>query len=319
MPHIFRLRKEPFSPFVIGVALLFLAVFLFLPDVVRAGFGVSPPDIIEDRLVPGSHFEETIFLIQGNPEEDVTVNVTLDSKDSKGWISFKEGKQFTIPAGVQQFPLHVVVDVPEDALLGIYRAIIRVNTVPQVAENAGEVAISLGGRIDVELTIGDDVVYEYSVKSIDIPDIEEDASPETRIRIDNTGNVPAKPAGVSFELFSKFGDIRLAFATLESDSFDTIPSFSEGVINLEFPIDVVIAIGEYWGHVKVYDEERQLVGELRTVFNVHERTTTLDGLVSGALMEKLPPNILPAAFLVVVLILLLIIFKKKLRTLFKRN
>jgi len=257
-----------------------LAVAFIWPASASAGFGVSPPKILEDRLVPGSQFERTIFLVQGSPEADVNVRVSVDSEDIKGWITLVEGEHFTIPAGIQQFPLHVHISVPEDAELGIYRAFIRVGTDPQRAENAGEVAISIGGRIDVELTVGDEVFEEFEVRRIQIPDIREREPLRATLTIQNTGNVPVGPSSVSYELFNKFGEIRLAFSEI-IENLPSVPSFSEGNIDVEFPLDIVLAPGEYWGHVKVYDRERALKNELRTVFTVNEGGGLAGVLSSG--------------------------------------
>ena len=92
---------------------------------------------------------------------------------------------------------------------------------------------------------------------------------------------------MTFELFNKFGEIRLAYA--ESEDFKKVAVFSEGGDTLEFPMNIYIAPGEYWGHVKVYREE-SLIGEQRTVFNVTERT----------LLEKLLPWGIGALVLLVV-------------------
>ena len=51
---------------------------------------------------------------------------------------------------------------------------------------------------------------------------------------------------------------------------DTVKAFSEETIDLYFPLDVIIGPGEYWGHVKVYDQG--IIDEERTVFEVLPKT-----------------------------------------------
>ncbi len=251
-----------------------LAVFLvvFLPCVTRAGFGVSPASIIEDHAVPGASFTRVIYLVQGTPDVPATVEVTVESRDIKNWISLGSSSNFTIPAGVQQFPLPVTITIPSDAPLGIYKAYVRVRTVPDPANQSGEVAISLGGRVDVTVTVGDDIVEAYSVKTIDIADVEEGGMPRVTFTLENTGNVSAVPDSVSFELFDKFGDVRLAYGNVSLTEFEKTPAFSEKTYTVDFPFDVVLATGEYWGHTKIYKNDGTIVRELKTVFDVHERT-----------------------------------------------
>src|SRR3989338_2379254 len=229
------------------VLCLFVFIFVFFgvsPASAEAGFGVSPPSIKETRLVPGSRVTRTVYLIQGNPEKEVAMDVAVESKDIKSWISFEPAGSFTIPVGVQQFPLHVIIQVPKDAELGIYRAFIRPNTNPENAKTG--VAISLGGRIDVDLTVGDDVFESFTITNINIEHIRAGEKPKVEIEVENTGNVPTGPSAASFELFNKFGDIRLAYGDVEIK--EEIASFANRGLTIEFPLSVRLAEGGYWGN-----------------------------------------------------------------------
>lgn len=246
----------------------FLSVACILPTIANAGFGVSPPLIEEDKLVPGITLERIVYLVQGTPERDLQVKLEVDSS-AKDWISFPQGNPVTIPKGVQQYPLAVEIAVPDDAPLGIYKGTIRVTTVPVKADEAGEVAIAIGGVVNLNLEVGDNVIYDLKVKSIKILNVKEGGNPRAAVTIVNDGNTAVAPDTGTFELFNKFGDIRLAYA--ESEGFQPVPAFHEKQETLEFPVEVYLAPGEYWGHVKIY-KDRELIKELRTVFNVTEKT-----------------------------------------------
>jgi len=248
-----------------------MSMFL-LPLSVHAGFGVSPPQINEEHAVGGASFDRTIYLVQGNPDRDLPVSVSVESKDSKDWISFPNGNSFVIPKGVQQFPLEVHLAIPQDTPLGIYKAFIRIATTPDKATGAGQVAVAIGARVDVEITVGDEVFSQYTVGELKILDIAVGDPLQATLKIRNTGNVPTAPVGASFELFDKFGAIRLAFVQVGAEDFVSVPSFSEKEVALSFPVDLVLAEGEYWGHVKVFDDKGNVVQQLRTVFNVKKGT-----------------------------------------------
>jgi hypothetical protein len=256
---------------------------------IATAFGISPGKIEESRLVRGSTVTRTISLVQGNPTEDTPVEVLVDSQDMKDWLSFDPGLSFVIPAGVQQFPFRVSITVPQDAEFGNYSAFLRVRTQPKPAEGAGTVAISVGARVDVNLTVGDNVIEEFNVKALSIEDITEGEPLTVSARIENTGNVPTGPDSASFELFDKFGGIRLAFTTLDGAVIDTVAPFSEKTLTLRFPIDLRIAPGQYRGHVKVFDGEGVVVREVKTGFIVSERTLVdilidLAPYIAGALL-----------------------------------
>ncbi len=244
-----------------------LALLVSLPFSANAGFGVSPPLIEETRLVRGISMERIIYLVQGAPERDIPIELKVDSEIAD-WVSFPQGMPITIPTGVQQFPLVVRIDVPEDAELGKYHGEIRITAVPLRADQGGEVAIALGGLVTLDLTVGDGIISEFSLKQIRILDITEGEDPRANIEIINSGNVPVGPDTATFELFNKFGEIRLAYA--ETTDFKKTPAFTEDGSIVSFPMDIYIAPGEYWGHVKVY-EGKKMIGELRTVFNVREK------------------------------------------------
>jgi hypothetical protein len=249
------------------LACLFVAA---LPYVAQAGFGVSPPLVREERLVPGITLDRVVYLVQGTPDRDVPVEIIVDSS-VKEWITFPQGNPITIPKGVQQYPLAISIAVPPDADLGVYKGTIRLTAVPEKADEAGEVAVALGGLIELDLTVGNNVIYDLSVKIMKILDIKEGDDPAVMVTFINNGNTPVTPDTATFELFNKFGEIRLAYA--ESEAFEKVPAFSENQQKVTFPIDVHVAPGEYWGHVKVYKDKKP-IGELRTVFNATERSFT---------------------------------------------
>ena len=262
---------------------LLIVVFvsiLFIPHMTFAGFGVSPPKIIEDHLVRGSHLERTVYLVQGNPEADLQMEIVVDSADIKNWVSFENGNIFTIPKNTQQFPLKVMIDVPDKVELGIYKAFVRFNTVPQKGGggNGSGVAVTVGGRISVELTVGEGIVKSYKIPSISILSVPAGKNAKVSLTVENTGNVPAGPSAASFELFNNFGNIRLAYG--EFHSFEPVKAFSSKNIIIEFPIDIRLAEGEYWGHVKIYNDNNQAIKELKAGFSV-TKGGFINNLVAG--------------------------------------
>jgi hypothetical protein len=239
--------------------------FLIYQDAI-AGFGVSPGTISEENLIPGATLERTIYLVQGNQTEDIGVVVSVESKDVSDWITFPDGSEFIIPAGVQQYPLRTVISVPKNADLGIYNAFIRISTQPKKVEGS-QITVALGGRVTLNLNVGDNLISDFLVKQIEIFDIREGDKPKVEVTITNNGNVSASPENSSFELFNKYGEIRLAYG--ENDNFEKVAPFSEGKTILEYPLNLKLSVGEYWGHVKIYNDGK-VIKELKTVFNVTE-------------------------------------------------
>ena len=292
-----------------GVFLMFVIVgVLALPGVLHAGFGVSPSLIRENNLVPGGTFTRTIYLVQGNPKEDSEITVTVESRDIKDWISVAPGYSFVIPKGVQQFPIEVTVDPPEDAELGSYKAFVRANKTPAAATDSGQVSVSEGVRLDVEVTVGDNIVVDYEVTSMSILDIEEGEDLQAKVVIENKGNTAAAPAGASFELYDKFGNTRLGFVSVDADQFPKVPAFSSNSVTVNFPLDLRIAQGEYWGRVAVLNDDGKKIKELNTVFNVFPRganTETAAGLTGGATSTMTTALVAVVIILIIAIIILM--------------
>lgn len=277
------------------LVLVAFVLAISIPLEASAGFGVSPPEIIEEHLVPGSEFTKVINLVQGNPERDLPVTATIDDSNIRSWIDFPEGNTAVIPAGTQIFPFPVEVKVPENADFGVYRASIKFVSTPEGVSGAGQVTIALGAKVIVDLTVGDDVVVDYEIADIDIPGIKEGDNPKVEIKVVNRGNVPAGPDAATFELFDKFGDIRLGFSNAKREDLKQVKSFSEDRYEISFPVDIYIAPGEYRAHARIYDNDGKVLRELKTTFNVREKT----------LFEKL---LLPVGIPLIVIIIGLVIF-----------
>ncbi len=238
--------------------------FLISPVVVDA-FGVSPPFITASKLVAGSRYETTITLVQGQPNVDLEVKAVFDVPERvREWFSVDKGNLFTIPAGVQQFPIKVAIQVPKDAGLGIYSGYLRINTVPQRKEGE-QITISVGARIDINLTVGDDIVVDFSVKKIDILDIRENESPRITVIIENAGNVPVALGRATFDLLDKYGEVRLGFA--QTEDLPETPAFETQTFVVTFPIDIHLGVGEYWAEARLY-KGNTAIKETKTVFNV---------------------------------------------------
>lgn len=259
------------------------ATLLAASPAVVSAFGVSPPYVHAPVLRKGSQFSSTIFLVQADPKVDLRVKAVFEVPEKiKGWLSVDKGGEFIIPAGLQQFPIKVLVNVPKDAENGVFAGYLRINTIPNAVPGE-QISISVGARIDLSLTVGENVISDFSIRKLDILDIRQGENPQVIVTLDNTGNVPAAPDRASFELFDKYGQIRLGYAAIEK--FPETAAFQSSDFTMEFPLDIRLAIGEYWGETKIY-RGNEVVKELRTVFNVTERKVdyALYGSVLGGIV-----------------------------------
>lgn len=255
------------------VLFVFLVMLAFANNVEAGGFGVSPPQIIADNLLKGSMYEQTVTLVQSEPNEDLQAEVVFDAPEIESWISIDQGMSFVIPKGEQQFPIKIKISVPEDAPMGKYKGFIRISTTPakiKEVEEGSSVSINYGGRIDLDLTVGNNVIEEFEVLAITMKDIETGWPLLASVKIQNTGNVPVKLDRATFDLFDKYNSVRLGYG--QTEEFEFVSPYSTKETLMQFPIDLRLGLGEYSGTVKVY-KDGKVIKELQTPFRVVEKGT----------------------------------------------
>jgi hypothetical protein len=250
----------------LGVAVL-AALFLVAPATSLAAFGISPPFIHPTNLIPGSHYSQTIYLVQDQPNANLGMQVTLHVPDAiRPWFRIVPGERFSIPQGVRQFPVEIIVDVPKDTGLGVYTGKISFVTAP-IGE--GQVSIALGAEVDIALTVGNDIVRKLTIPIIRPQDIEEGWEPRVYVKVNNEGNVSERFSGAIFELMDQFGASRLAYIQ-KQDGFPEIPAFSTQEFTLEFPTNFYIGVGQYWASITLF-REGKVEAANKTVFNAVKR------------------------------------------------
>lgn len=266
--------RELYSKILIKSFLVLFFIFSFATPA-QAGFGVSPPYVYSEILARGSHFESIVNLVQGNPETDLQLNVVVSIDKIKDWIKIEGGNTQIIPAGVQQFPLKVIVDVPDNAEYNRYKGYISIATEPVVkkTDEGGQntITMNMGARVELDLTVGDNIIQDFEVRTIKILNIKEGDPLKTILTIVNIGNTKIKPERVTFDLFDKYANVRLAFVEADLSKTKEVDAFKTEDIDIKFPIDLKLGLGEYWGEVKVY-KNGQVLKINKTVFNVLKKT-----------------------------------------------
>ncbi len=248
------------------VTLTFLSgLFLvFTPGVAHGAFGISPPFLNADHLVPGVTYTQTVYLVQDKPDQDLPIKASLTFPDhATPWVNLDTGFNFTIPQGVRQFPVKITIQVPQGEGLGKYSGNLAFTSQPT---KTGQVTIALGVNVAINITVGEGIFEQYSVPLITFPDIEEGWNPTVYIKFKNDGNVPEAFDSATFEILDQYDAVRLAYIT-KQDDFPVTPAFSTNEYTIEFPTDFHLGIGQYWGVATIY-KDGKVVATQKTIFNV---------------------------------------------------
>jgi len=251
-------------------ALFLFVLFLLSPQFVSA-FGVSPPSVNADKLLKGSQYEATIFLVRAEADSDLPIQAVLRLPDEiKSWVTLDTGFNFVIPADVRQFPVKVIINIPQDAELNIYNGSVVFNTLPPSEQGSGDqqVVITVAAGVSLGITVGEGVIKDFRIEHMDILDVKEGEPPAIVVTMENTGNVPISAERATIDVLDKFGNTRLGFG--QTEELPEIPPFKTKKFVVEFPLNLKLGLGEYWAEAKVY-KDGSVAGEVKTVFNVVEK------------------------------------------------
>jgi len=294
--------------------ILVIFSLLLSPFSVMAGFGISPPYVRSDKLTPGTHFEQKITLLRSSADEELVANVVINAPEISDWISIEGGNTFDLPKGKLQIPMIVKVDVPTDAELDVYRGYINVKISPK-DDKASGVAIALGARIEIDLTVSNLTIFDFKIKKIDISDFEQLSFPWNmkifswffyRLRavmtLENLGNSKTAPSRVHVDIMDLAK--RNILASIDDKSFKDVDSFTTSDIEATFPVK--LEPGEYWAKIKVYKDNDIMKAEDRT-FTIYPS----GGMGSSAPGFGIWPWILLSFYLFILLIIFAVLVKLK--------
>jgi len=221
--------------------LTFCIALIALPHVALAGFGITPPYVRSETLRPGSEFSQEIIIVRSDPVEDLSAELTLNVPGIESWFSFDKGLKFTLPKGESQVKMNVIVRVPEDAKLGLWNGNIRLRTESLAGPTTG-VSLALGAQIDVHLKVVEEI-YDFQVQRVELFEAEEGHKKwwldfpgkiKFAMFIENTGNIPATPMRVSFDIYDSAGQ-RLLESSENTNTIDSILPFATKKIYAYLP------------------------------------------------------------------------------------
>lgn len=276
---------------------------------VSAGFGISPPYVKNTQLTPGSKYEQQIMLLRSSAEDELTAEVKINAPEIASWITIDKGTSFPLPKGMIQVPMTVTITVPKNAEIGNYKGSINVR-ISSGANAKNGVAIALGARIDVDLSLTNVANADFIVRLASIENIEMLKWPWSLpifdyflhrvpvvLNIENIGNVKTSPTKVSLEIFDLSRN-RLLESKVETN-IDAVDPFSRKDIKAYFRTR--LGLGQYWGRIKVYKDE--------TIVNAYEIAFTIGKPGEFGMKLGAYPWILAGLYLaIVVAILTLLIY-----------
>ncbi|MCK5416501.1 hypothetical protein KAI92_03680 [Candidatus Parcubacteria bacterium] len=292
---------------------LFLTLFSFFvwTNVVHAGFGISPPYVKTSKpIFIGGHYEQKVTLKRSLADVDLQAKIMVNAPEIADWITIDKGEIFDLPKDQLNVPMIVRIDVPKDAEIGNYRGHINIRVIPKDERKGGGVAIALGARVDIDITVTDETFLDFKIIKVDIPDFEVLKKPwswslfsrlfyksKVVIKLENTGNVEVSPSKVTFDVLDLSKNNLLEFS--EDTKFEKVAPFKIASIVAKFPTR--LEPGQYWGKVKIYND-KNIIRKEELVFTVGKA-----GEFGGTKLGVLPYLMMTVLVLLVFIFIVLLV------------
>ena len=253
---------------ILAISLFFNLVSLSISE---AGFGISPPYVMNENLTKGSHFEQKIILVRDDPVEDWKAEITIDAPNIEKWLSIDRGKEFILPKGEKQIPIIISVDVPKSADFGRYKGAIRIRTSSLVLPAGGTVAIAMGGRIEIDLNVAKEI-FNFKVSGVKFEDFEEghkflfwDLPGQIKfwMNVENIGNVKVSPTKVYFDIYNEEGTQLLE--TTQTAKMEKVKPFETKWILAK--LQTKLKPGGYWAEYKIYKKD-EIIQQAKIHFSI---------------------------------------------------
>lgn len=249
-----------------------LSVIIFLgigANVAYAGFGISPPSVTNKSLLPGSSYEQTVYIVRSNPDETLLVKTMVDAGNINSWITIQNGNEFEIPSGIQQFPMKVLVNVPFDAQVGEYKGAINLLTSSKTAtEQSAPVKVNFGADVSINLQVGNSELIDYNIQGLNIKDTERNSPIILIVKVQNKGNTSVGPTKVNVEFYDIYHSKKIWEG--QKDISEKVSPFSVRDISIELPSN--LELGQYWADVEFFDGEES-INKNKIVFTIIEPKT----------------------------------------------
>ncbi len=274
-----------------------------------AGFGISPPYLKNNFLIPGSSYEQTINLLRSSAEDELTANIEVDAPEIASWIKIDKGNSFILPKNEVRVPMTVRVDVPKNAEVGTYEGRMNVRVASAGTGGPG-VSVALGARIDISLTVTNESLTDFLIRQVLILDETEELEwpwnvwplkyfffrIKARLTLENKGNVKIAPSKVRLDIY----DPNMNLLESSNDkSLKKVEPFATEDIIASFPTN--LTAGTYSGKISVFKGE-QIVGTFKMGFDIHKA-----GELGGRALGPWPKILAAAVFVLIILLVFLFV------------
>lgn len=298
---------------IVNVTTVGIVFLLCTASIALAGFGISPPYVSNDSLTRGSIYEQEIFLVRGDPINDLKAEIVFNIPGIEDWFTVDRGNEFILPRGETKIPMKITVRVPDKADFKQYTGNIRVRTSPvdNVNPGGGSVSIALGAQIDVNISVVDEKILDFRVRRIGISDLNEGrfikwlhfpGKISFSMTIENIGNADVAPSRVTFDIYDTKGE-ELLEQTQSTNRIEKIEPFDTKEVIAELPTK--LPASAYLARYRIFNGDEVIQeGELNVSILPYGTVTAAGYGFSGLSSSHKAIIVVPILLLLIISVLL---------------
>jgi hypothetical protein len=250
------------------VGIIVGAMCLALISASALAIGVSPPRIILDGVMRGTHSQEQVMLSGIAAGQQVSLRLDGNMAD---WIKLGEGPTFFF-TDAKSMPLTIDVDVPATAANGFYNATLTILALPaaNTKSSGAESTVAAGVTVFVSARVTGDQIRDFTITKTAIPVVEEGSPVVILFTIKNNGNVEAAPTWVHMNVFDKLRKTLV----LSRDALSIGPVAPHTEATKAAAIVNTLSKEQYWVSITAYDGDK-LIYETQAPIEVVEKGSKL--------------------------------------------
>lgn len=244
----------------VGIA---CAILLFASARATFAVGVTPLQIIIPNVTSGSTVETELYISRGNASKEQVAYVTL-SGEAASYIQTPQGNMLQLPVDEHNTAYRLIVN--SGALAeGTYTARITVAVGDPKTTESGvqEGFVSAGTRVmtgaeaSITFTVTNESVESYSIDAVEMQSSEENQPIGFIYRMNNVGNVDARPDRITFSAVDETDDTNRYEGEIAREDIPLVPAFTEKTVAVL--TDANLPTGFYKTVVTFYDKEGEVV------------------------------------------------------------
>lgn len=239
--------------------------FVLLVPLQLFALGISPSELILDKLPSDFEYKATVTVSRGNPAVSVDADVTLTGPAAK-YISLPEGTKIVLEKGIQQTSVPIIISTKSLAA-GVYEGTVTVTEKPPSStESKGGVSIlTTGATSKITFTVVDEKVENYLVEKIAVGESEENNIIGFSFYLSNKGNVSARPTKIVLSFYDNITGELVYTEEVDASTLIPVGAFHDEWVNVK--TGAHLPVGKYRVTADFY-KGQDLIGSLTQPFQV---------------------------------------------------